>query len=50
MATSRVLKSKHAERERVSTIPMRKKTVKNLKITDLCAEEKGKIGELIKAM
>lgn len=36
MATSRVLKSKYLEREKHVTIPMRKKGVNNLKITDLC--------------
>jgi|688.fasta_scaffold509092_1 hypothetical protein len=46
LLTSRALKNKHSllEREKLKTIPMRKKSEKNGKLTDLCPDEKVKIG------
>lgn len=47
ISTERILKSKYLDKEKQKTIPLIHKSNKKIKLTDLCPEEKLKVGELI---
>lgn len=47
-STERILKSKYLEKDKQKTIPLNYPQPRKVMLTDLCPEEKLKVGELIK--
>jgi hypothetical protein len=48
LSAENTLKSRYLDKEKQKTVPLINRTTKQIKLTDLCPQEKQKVGELIK--
>lgn len=50
LSAENTLKSRYLDKEKQKTVPLINRATKQIRLTDLCPQEKQKVGELIKTL